>query len=342
MNRGDVATGEVPGSLMTDNRVKRKSGLWVRLYAERFGLLAAWLVAIVIFSILAPTTFFTLGNLQTIFASQTILLCITLALILSLSAGEYDLSIAAVAGSVGTFVAFFGGSGIPLWLALAFALIMILAIGALHALLIVGLGIPSLVVTLGTSTLLVGITIGVAGPQPLVLTYTGLSDLANVRIIGLPFAWYAIFVLVLVMYYLLEHTPFGRYVHFVGGSPEVARLSGIPVNRVRIISLMGSTSIGGMAGLALIGIQGSSDITISNALLMPAFAGAFLGATAITPGRFNVWGTVAAVYFLVTGITGLQLLGFAGWVEQVFYGTSLIVAVAIGRLIVHTVDEPRA
>jgi ribose transport system permease protein len=66
--------------------------------------------------------------------------------------------------------------------------------------------------------------------------------------------------------------------------------------------------------------------------MLPAFAAAFLGATAISPGRFNPWGTFIAVYFLASGIVGLQLIGLSGWIEQVFYGAALILAVAASRL----------
>ena len=90
--------------------------------------------------------------------------------------------------------------------------------------------------------------------------------------------------------------------------------------------------VSAFAGVLYVGTLGSADPTSSLSFLLPAFAAAFLGATAIVPGRFNPWGTFVAVYFLVTGITGLQLLGLSGWIEQVFYGVSLILAVTLSRL----------
>ena len=66
--------------------------------------------------------------------------------------------------------------------------------------------------------------------------------------------------------------------------------------------------------------------------LLPAYAAAFLGATSIVPGRFNSWGSIIAVYFLVTGITGLQLLGVQSFVQQLFYGGALVLAVALSQL----------
>jgi ribose transport system permease protein len=81
------------------------------------------------------------------------------------------------------------------------------------------------------------------------------------------------------------------------------------------------------------GTTGGADPSSGASFLLPAFAAAFLGATSIVPGRFNPWGSFIAVYFLVTGITGLQLLGVESFVQQLFYGGALVVAVVLSRLI---------
>jgi ribose transport system permease protein len=95
--------------------------------------------------------------------------------------------------------------------------------------------------------------------------------------------------------------------------------------------------ISALAGLALAGYTGASDPTTANSYLLPVFAAVFLGQTTIEPGRFNPVGTVVSVYFLSTGVTGLQLMGLGNWVGQVFYGLALIAAVAVTRLSGRTV-----
>jgi ribose transport system permease protein len=105
------------------------------------------------------------------------------------------------------------------------------------------------------------------------------------------------------------------------------------VNRLRFFALVISSLFAAFAGVCLTGSLGAADPTIGNTYLLPAFAGAFLGATAVQPDRFNPWGAFMAVYFLVTGITGLELLGYSGWIEQVFYGGSLVIAVTVSRLV---------
>jgi ribose transport system permease protein len=109
-------------------------------------------------------------------------------------------------------------------------------------------------------------------------------------------------------------------------------LAGIPVNKIRAGSLIASAVVSAAGGVVLGGYLGASDPNTGTAYLLPAFAAAFLGATAITPGRFNAWGTFIAVYFLATGITGLEVIGLSGWITQVFYGGSLIVAIAFSHL----------
>jgi ribose transport system permease protein len=101
---------------------------------------------------------------------------------------------------------------------------------------------------------------------------------------------------------------------------------------VRLGALVASAAISGVAGVLYAGTSGAADPSSGASFLLPAFAAAFLGATAIAPGRFNAWGSFVAVYFLVTGVTGLQLLGAESFVQQLFYGGALIAAVAISQL----------
>ena len=221
--------------------------------------------------------------------------------------------------------------GWPIALAIAVALLAGLAVGAVNSLFVVVLGVDSIVVTLGMGTLLAGVGLGVND-----LTVGGISDqlveAARHDIFGVQAAFYYGLALTVLVWYVYSHTPLGRYLYFVGMGREVARLAGVRVNAIRAGSLLFSGFTAALAGVVLAGTLGASDPNVGPSYLLPAFAAAFLGSTAISPGRFNPWGAFIAVYFLVTGITGLQLIGYVGWVEQVFYGGSLIVAVTISRL----------
>jgi ribose transport system permease protein len=300
---------------------------------ERYGIMVVWVFVIVLFSILRPSTFPTTINFETIFSTQAVLLVMALGLIVALTAGEFDLSIGATMGFGTVMVAWLNvNHGWPIAWAILAALAFGVAFGLLNAFIVVSIGVPSLVTTLGTGTLLGGVGFGITNSVTIGGISSTLVDTASRQVFGLTIAFYVGLAGVVVLWYVLEYTPLGRHLLFVGEGREVARLAGLRVDTIRVASLVASSAVATFAGVMQAGTVGAADPGGGSPYLLPAFASAFLGQTAIKPGRFNAWGTFVAVYFLVTGITGLQLLGFVGWVQDVFYGGSLVVAVAFGRL----------
>ncbi len=299
---------------------------------RRYGILPFWLAIIVVFSLLRPDTFFTFGNLQTILGSQAVLLIIALGLLIPLAAGEFDVSISGVAGLSLTLV---GWLNVIHHVAIGWCVLIGLAagllVGAVNAFFVVVARVDSFIATLGSGTLLVGVSVGINSQSTGGISQ-GFVNLSHTNLLGIPLAFYFGLVLCVIVWYLFSQTPLGRYLYFVGAGREVAQLSGINVNRIRAGSFIASSFIAALGGVVLASWLGASDPNVASTYLLPAFAAAFLGSTAIVPGRFNAWGTFVSVYFLVTGITGLELVGLAGWIEQVFYGASLVLAVAIARL----------
>ena len=299
---------------------------------SRYGLVVAWVVEIIIFSILLSETFFSTQNFQTIFGSQAVLLILTLGLLLPLAAGELDLSVAGVLGVSVVLVGYLNVlQGWPIGFAIAIALLSGLIVGLVHVFFIVILDLNSIVVTLGTGTILIGLGFGINS-----LAIGGVSDtlvsIARDKFLGIQIAFFIGLGFTVVIWYVFSYTPLGRYLYFTGANRDVARLAGINVSLVRATALVSASVMSAIAGVVFAGILGASDPTAGANFLLPVFAGAFLGATAINPGRFNAWGTFVAVYFLVTGITGLELLGFSGWIERVFYGGSLLLAVTFAQV----------
>jgi ribose transport system permease protein len=300
--------------------------------ANRFGLLVIWVALIVFYSIKMPSIFFTAANFQTIFSSQAVLLILTLGVLPSLAAGEYDLSIAGVMGVALVLVGWLNVvEGWPIVPTILVALGAGVLVGIINSFLVVVIGIESIVVTLGMGTLLTGVALGINNLSVGGISQ-GLVNFAGTQVFGLQIVFFYGLGLTILLWYVFAYTPLGRYLYFVGAGRSVARLAGIRVNLIRAGSLIVASFMAAVSGVLLAGVLGSADPTTGPTFLLPAFAGAFLGSTAITPGRFNAWGTFLAVYFLVTGITGLELLGFSGWIEQVFYGGSLVVAVVLSRL----------
>ena len=304
----------------------------VRSFLDRFGILVAWLLVAIVFSILEPQSFLTTSSVATIFGSQAVLLILSVALLVPLTVGEFDLS---VTGSMSMANILIGFLNIqhhwPIGAAVAVAIGWGLMIGVINVIFVMLFRVESIVVTLGSGTLWIGAGYGLQ-PSNLAGVTDILVNVTRTNVLGLPLAfWYGL-ALTAIAWYVYAYTPLGRYLYFVGANRQVSRLSGIPVSTIRAGSLIVSAVVSALAGVVLAGTLDASSPSISVAYLLPAFAAVFLGATAITPGRFNPWGTFIAVYFLITGITGLEYFGLSGWIENVFYGASLVLAVALSRL----------
>ena len=303
--------------------------------AERYGLTAALLVMLIAFSLLRPETFFTWSNVSTILGSQAVLVVVTLGLIIPLTANDFDVSIAYVLTLSSMLVAVLNGQeGWPVWAAALAAVAMGVAVGAINAFFITVFRIHSLIVTLGTGTFLHGVTLWISGS----MTISGISDsLMNIvivhRFLGIPLEFFYALFLCCVVWYVFDYTALGRRLLFVGRGREVARLSGIDTDRVRRFCLITASVLGALAGILYAGTQGAADPVSGASYLLPAFAAAFLGSTSIRPGRFNPWGATLAVYFLVVGITGLEFLGVSSFVQDMFYGGALVLAVTLSQLV---------
>lgn len=329
----DTATAGAPPASTAGSDAPTRRPLAVGSFVEKYAILLAWAAVIVAFWAWRPKTFGTLANFQNIFGSQSALLVLTFGLVICLSAGEFDLSVGSTFSMGASMLAWLDvAKGWPIVLSVVFVLALGAVIGTINALVSVRLGVPSIVATLGMSTLLAGLILGISGPKIRSGLDSGFVNLVRGKWIGLPRSFWLALLLTMLLWYVLQHTPLGRYLLFVGRGREVARLAGVRVDAVRFGSLVTSAVLATGAGMILAGTSASAQVGIGNGYLLPAFAAAFLGATAIIPGQFNAWGSWVSVYFLLTGITGLSMVGYSGWPEQVFYGGALIVAVVLSQL----------
>lgn len=295
--------------------------------AQRYSLLVLWLAMGAFFFFMADVP---LSNfLQGIFARQTPLVFLGMAVVGTMAVGEFDLSFPSIYGLSGAvasaLVVLHGWSFAAAALA---AIGLALLFGVVNALLVVRAGINSVIVTLGTGSVAIGLGGWISQETSVSGLDFSLANIALARFLGLPMIfWYGL-VLVAAFAYVMSATPLGRHILFVGANRDVARLAGIPVTYVRVGAWLTSALLCGVAGVITAAGLGGFNATSAREYFLPAFASVFLGTVAVVPGRFNPLGMFIAVYFLITGIFGLQLLGYQGWVTDVFYGGVLVAAVA--------------
>lgn len=318
-------------------RAARRPGVLARAGAivlQRYSLVLIWLLMIAVFVAVLPGAISPEGAARAVLGSQTPLVFLGLAVVTTMAVGEFDLSFAAIFGLAGTtvhsLVVLYGWS-FPAAAAAAVALALV--IGAVNAFLVVIVGINSVVVTLGVGSVAGGLAYLISKETTVSGMDPALSKVALGQFLGLPaIFWYGV-VIVVVAAYIMSATPVGRHMLFVGSNREVARLAGIPVTQIRIGAYLVSALLCGSVGVVLAAGLGGFDPGTSQTNLMPTFAGVFLGMVAVVPGRFNPIGMFIAVYFLLTGVFGLQLLGQAGWVTDIFYGVALVAAVTVSFLL---------
>lgn len=304
-------------------------------FLEASALVIGIVVLIAIFGYLRPESFLSWTNISTMLGSQAVLVVLTLALIIPLTGGDFDLSVAANLTLSAMVLAVLNAQmGWPLAAVVPISLGVGIITGCVNASFILYFRIPSLIVTLGTGTFLSGIVLWISGSMTISGLSPSLVDYVIVkRVLGVPLAFYYALLLCAILWYVFDYTTIGRRLLFVGRGREVARLSGIRVDRIRFGCLVASGFLSSVAALIYAGTIGAADPLSGGSFLLPAFAAAFLGATSIVPGRFNPWGSLFAVYFLVVGITGLTILGIQTFVQNLFYGGALVIAVALSQLV---------
>lgn len=329
-----AATAAAGASAVTGKRLGMAADL-----LERYGLVLLLVAEIVFFSLFSKTRpfFFTLENFRTIAENQSVLSVAALASIVPLIAGSFDLSVGAVAlladiacaAATANFHA-------PLAVAIVIAVAFGAVIGLANGITVAKAGVNALITTLGTFYVIIGVLNWYTGGNAIVTGIpVSLTNINVLRWLGLPRIVVFMIIAAVVIWYLLAHTPWGRYLHAVGSNPGAARLVGVGVDRVVVTSFVVSGTFAAVAGVLELANTGNAfpDVNNASGLLLPALASAFLGATTIRPGRFNVLGTLVGVFFIAVAVQGLTLAGVSDWVQYVLSGATLVAAVAISSII---------
>lgn len=300
-------------------------------YLPVYGLPILTLALILVFSIILPDTFPTLLNLRSILSDKSVIAILALAAMVPMLTGKIDLTV---------------GYGIVLWHILAISLqvhfnlpwpfavaLVLLAgmlFGLLNGMLVEMARIDSFIATLGTGTVIYAIALWYTGGRQV----TGAVDpdfyaISSSFWFGLPAPAFYVIGLSVVLWVLSEYMPVGRALYAIGANPRAADLNGIPSRKYVMGAFVTSGLLTALAGVILAAKLRIGQASVGLEYLLPALVGAFLGSTTIRPGRVNVWGTLVGVAILAVGISGIQQLGGAFYIEPMFNGVTLLVAIGI-------------
>ncbi|WP_322754209.1 ABC transporter permease [Frankia sp. Cas3] len=301
--------------------------------AERYALVGL-LVAVALFFCFLPAssaTFPTAANLRILTANQTVTLLLALATLVPLVAGHFDFSVGATAATASVLC---GGlmqnHHAPLALAVAVALAAGLGIGLVNGVAVALLRMNAFVSTLATATILGGFIQWYTHGRAISNNISpSLIDFGSTTWLGIPQPAYLVACIAVALWYVLGQTPYGRSLYAIGENPRAARLIGISTRGYPLLAFVGAGLIAGVGGVVLTARTAGATADNGTTMLFPALAAVFLGATAIRPGRFNVFGTVFGVALVAVSVSGLTLAGASDWVNPVFNGAALAVAVGL-------------
>jgi ribose transport system permease protein len=296
-----------------------------------YGLVILTGFLIILFSLLLPNTFPTMLNVRAIVSDKAIIALLSLGAMIPMAAGRIDLTVGygivlwhILAISLQTIY------GLPWPMAVAIVLVLGAFAGFLNGLLVEVAKIDSFIATLGTGTVLYALALWHTGGRQMVgVLPDGFYALNTTFVFGLPITGFYLLAITVVMWIVLEYTPVGRYLYAIGANQRAAELNGIPTRKYVICAFIASGTMTALAGVLLASKLRIGQASVGLEFLLPALVGAFLGSTTIKPGRVNVWGTIVGVAILAVGISGIQQFGGSFWVEPLFNGVTLLIAIGI-------------
>ena len=323
--------------------VPPKSSWTTRTGLDKYSALYLW-AGFMIFFGLTQDSFFTGVTFHQVLSDRAIIVgLIALAFLVPLATNTFDLSIGSVmclslCVSITLAKNF---HGLPQVVCGLLALLVCLFVGFLNGYVVIKLGVNSFIATLGMSQLVTAFILFQSGNRQisdvLSKSYRNIGitrinwHIWKIPVFGwdLPLYFFYTVIIAVAIWFVFEHMPLGRYLFATGGNREAARLTGVKVDRLTWGTLIASAGIAGFAGIVFSWKTPIFSSSTGPGYLFPAIAAVFFGASQLK-GRPNVWGTMIAVYALAFGIKGLQLTFDAGtyWIEPLFEGTSLVVAVA--------------
>jgi ribose transport system permease protein len=309
--------------------------LWARFRPNRFsryGLLWALGFLILALSLLSPY-FLSTANLLNVLRQVSINAILALGMTVVILKGGIDLSVGSLLALAGALAAGFALSSFPPPLAMGLGVGIAVALGTLQGLLVAYAGLPPFIVTLAGLTAFRGLTLVYTDGRPI----TGLPDpflfLGNGTLLGIPVPVMVMLSFLLLTHLLLQNTALGRYLYAIGGNEEAARLSGVPVARIKVFAYAYSGLAAGLAALVLTGRLNSAQPTAGTGFELDAIAAAVVGGTSLAGGRGTAWGTFLGALIIGVLNNGMNLLNVSSFYQLIAKGAVIVLALLVDRLV---------
>ena len=277
--------------------------------------------------------FLSFSNFRALSVGMAPTAIIVIGMAILLASGGFDLSVGSVMALSSTIVAMMMLAGYSIPISVICAILVGAVIGAGNGVLVTGLGINPLIATLGTMSIARGIALVITegfslSSLPKEFAWIGKADLG-----GLPVLVLLMLVMIVVFDLAVRHTRFFRQVYFIGANEKAAMLSGIHVNRVRIIAYVLTGILAALAGVLLASRLMSGTPTAGNGIELQVLAAAVIGGASLRGGEGTLLGAFLGVVFVALINNSMTMLAVSIYWQMIVIGGVLVAAVALDMLI---------
>lgn len=304
-----------------------------RHITRSYGTILAGIAVTIVFAILRPDAFATWANLINITRQISLLVIIAIGATLVMSIEEFDLSVGAMASLGGVLAAKMAVAGFPMILCFLLPPIVAFTIGFVNGWIVTRFRVLSFVVTLAMSTIIGGFTFWFTGGAtifrdiPRSFRYVG-----SANVLGIPLLTIIMFVLVILFWFIMKHTSFGRKLYAIGGNEVAAEVSGLNVKKYKIFAFSLCSALAAFTGILMSSRLGSAHPTGGDGLFLQSYAAVFLGRTVFKEGVPNIWGTFVGAAILGVLANGLTIMQVPTYMRDLLTGAIIIAAVVAQKV----------
>ncbi|MGB9878020.1 MAG: ABC transporter permease [bacterium] len=295
-------------------------------------ILLAFIVLCAAVSIYAPDKFLNPFNIESVLRQVAFFGLLSIGETIVIITGGIDLSPGSVIAFIGVVVALFIKLGIPWPLAIVFALGISALIGLWHGIFVTKLRVPPFIITLGTLSMARGGASALTKGWPVTGLPESFKTLGTKGLPYLPIPFIILLVVFILAHIMMNYTVLGRRIYAIGGNIEAARLSGIDVDKGRILCYIISAFLAGLSGILIAANMGQGQPGVGSAYELQAIAGAVIGGTSLMGGEGTMLGTLLGTFIISVLYNALILLQVSPYWHEIVVGSVVVLAVTIDVL----------
>ncbi|MGC8844039.1 MAG: ABC transporter permease [bacterium] len=295
-------------------------------------ILLAFIALCAAVSIYAPDKFLNPFNIESVLRQVAFFGLLSIGETIVIITGGIDLSPGSVIAFIGVVVALFIKLGIPWPLAIVFALCISTLIGLWHGIFVTKLRVPPFIITLGTLSMARGGASALTKGWPVTGLPESFKTLGTKGLPYLPIPFIILLVVFILAHIMMNYTVLGRRIYAIGGNIEAARLSGIDVDKGRILCYIISAFLAGLSGILIAANMGQGQPGVGSAYELQAIAGAVIGGTSLMGGEGTMLGTLLGTFIISVLYNALILLQVSPYWHEIVVGSVVVLAVTIDVL----------